>query len=343
MNPTPAWSALLLLAWGLTTAAADCGVPTQVKGSDGAVLNGRLFPDGSVAVRAPLAVNPDGGPASYTVGDHGFTYLANGIARWRNGARAKCDAACRQDFLAAERVGFIAGTAEFCVFAMEVETLSADHKPVRCDGGIVAGNGQGRPVHGALLDTLVGGQVQTYRSTTSLRHLVDGKKVYLDAERLPVTVSPRADWLGRLVWVGGPGLQPTWAMVGDTGPAFGEGSIALHQLLRTGRVTPQKPGPIPIEKRCQAGELALAEPFLSRPNGSDADRCKPGRVTTTASDVRAYAGLAGRQDFVVLGRGRYTPSSGLIGEEVSVAGLQARAAAASYTQDSVAAMLACLR
>jgi hypothetical protein len=74
VNPTPAWSALLLLAWGLTAAAADCGVPTPVKGSDGAVLNGRLF--------------PDNGPASCTVEDHGFTSLANGIARWRNGARA---------------------------------------------------------------------------------------------------------------------------------------------------------------------------------------------------------------------------------------------------------------
>ena len=257
----------LVAPWGSVAAATDCGIATTLKGKDGVALPARKFSDGSIAVRAPLAVNPDGGAASYTVGDHGFTYIANGLARWRAGKREGCDAACSAAFKAAEAAGFKDGTDEFCVFAMEVGPIEPGRVTVPCAGGTVVGNGKGRPLPGERLKSIAGVQVQAYRSTTSLQHLVDGKPRHLDAEALPLAVSPGAELLGRVLWVGGAGMHASHALVGDAGPAFGEGSIALHQLLRAGAVTPQKPGPIPVASRCSAAETSLREPFQSRPNG----------------------------------------------------------------------------
>jgi hypothetical protein len=48
--------------------------------------------------------------------------------------------------------------------------------------------------------------------------------------------------VGHVAWVAFNG-KSTFAVVGDTGPAFGEGSIALHQLLRYGQLAPQLVGP----------------------------------------------------------------------------------------------------
>ena len=78
--------AAILLACGHAAvgAAESCGTPGTIRGKAGdhfVDLKTRVFADGSIAVRAPLAVNPDGGPGSYTMGDHGFTYIANGLAR----------------------------------------------------------------------------------------------------------------------------------------------------------------------------------------------------------------------------------------------------------------------
>lgn len=305
------------------------------------MLSARLFADGSIAVRAPLAVNPDGGAASYTVGDHGFTYIANGLALWRNGRRQACDGACVQAFRAAEAAGFAAGTAEFCVFAMAVEPLSPGQATAPCTGGQVVGNGKGRPRRGPELETVGGGRVTPYLSTTSLQHLVAGRAVALDAESLPVAVTPRADLLGQLVWVGGAGRRASVALLGDVGPAFGEGSIALHQLLRTGTVTRQRPGPIPLAARCGAEELALAPPFQSRPD-LRGDGCRPGAVARSAADVRAYVGIDDRLDFVVLGQARLPRQGSVVQTEVTPAGLAAAAVAAGYDDARIDGMRACL-
>ena len=320
--------------------AADCGQPVQLKGKQGP-LAARQFSDGSIAVRAPLAVNPDGGAASYTVGNHGFTYIANGLALWRDGRRQTCDSDCMRAFRDAEAAGFAAGTAEFCVFAMEVEPLSAGQATTPCSSGTVIGNGKGRPRLGPELATIGGGSIRPYVSTTSLRHRVGGEPAALDAESLPIVVTPRRDLLGHVVWVGGPGRRATFAVVGDVGPAFGEGSIALHQLLRTGSVTPQAPGPIPLAQRCGPGELALQPPFQSRPDLSD-DRCRPGRQPRGAADVRAYVGIEDALDFVVLGTATLTRGSSVIPTEVKIDGLADAAKAAGYTPDRIQQMLACL-
>lgn len=128
-------------------------------------------------------------------------------------------------------------------------------------------------------------------------------------------------------------------MIGDTGPAFGEGSIALHQLLRYGMVAPQKPGPIPRKSRCNPGESALQAPFLSRPNSKN-DTCRNGRTAASSSDIRAYGAIDDTLDFVILGKSLLASKGAVIQSEVSAQGL--RAAASDYPQKRIDHMLSCL-
>lgn len=323
--------------------AEDCGIPGKitVKNSEGKKVKAstREFADGSIAVRARLAVNPDGGPASYTVGDHGFTYLHNGMSRWNGNQTQSCDATCAEEFAQAAKADFGPGTPMFCVFGMEVEALTPEQSPKSCQTGYLAGNGIGRPTMGALLETVTGEKIQAYFSATSLRHMVDGKARYLDAELLPVAVTPTKDLLGKVVWIGGAGYKPTWAVLGDSGPAFGEGSIALHQLLRYGKVSPQKPGPIPVAKRCGPEELNLKAPFVSKPD-IKTDRCRQGHVASSGSDIRAYTGINQMLDFLILGKDLLAKKGGVIQSQVTQEALQA--AASPYSAQRIQQMLSCL-
>ncbi len=328
-------------AWA-ESGEGSCGVRITMKGKDGATLQARKFEDGSIAVRAQLAVNPDGGPGSYTVGDHGFTYIVNGLDLWRDSARATCDRACATSFKAAEKAGFAKGTAEFCVFAMEVEALQPGKAPIRCPNGYVIGNGKGRPVAGAMLDTVTGDKVQAYLSTTSLRHLVNGKAAYLNSESLPIAVTPSSDLLGKVAWVAGKGMHGTFALIGDTGPAFGEGSIALHQLLRSGALSTQKPGPIPADKRCLPGEVGLLPPFESRPDDGVRDRCKPGYKARSRADIRAYSGIGFPLDFVIPGAASFDRKGNTIQMEVTPETISAVASKAGYGADKLEHMRSCL-
>lgn len=334
-----------LLAASMASGAEDCGIPGTLSGSsDGEPRNvvTRVFKDGSIAVRARLTVNPDGGKGAYTVGDHGFTYIANGLSIMRNGDRYKCDVACRNAFLKAEAQGFAEHTPEFCVYAMEVEPFAPGQARTSCgDGRYLIGNGKGRLRTGALLDTVNGVKVQSYVSTTSLRHKVDGQVQHLDSETLPIAVTPTAGMLGAIVWVGGQGLHGTFALVGESGPAFGEGSIALHQLLHTNRITAQASGPIPVDQRCSAVESGLQAPFRSSPD-KRSDRCTAGRTASTASDIRAYNGISQPIDFVVLGKAGFSRKRGLIEQTVTRQAIDDAAAQAGYTQQRIRQMLACL-
>src|SRR5262249_18404552 len=146
----------------IAAGAEDCGKPgaITVKSADGTRLvqaATRVFDDGSIAVRARLAVNPDGGAASYTAGDHGFTYIANGMGRWNGRASSSCDSGCGAEFASAERGGFSPGTPAFCVFAIEVEPFAAGQSVKSCGSGkSVVGNGLGKPKLGAVLETVTG-------------------------------------------------------------------------------------------------------------------------------------------------------------------------------------------
>ncbi|WMD21829.1 hypothetical protein RAS12_05485 [Achromobacter seleniivolatilans] len=307
-------------------------------------LTTRTFADGAIAVRARLAVNPDGGAHSYIAGDHGFTYIGNGVNRLSHGRWVQCDTAdCRKDFLAAEKRAFARGTKEFCAFAFEVDPYQAGQARQSCGAGrYIVGNGKGIPKSGAVVASAAGEQVQTYLSTTSIRHTVQGAAAYLDAESLPVAVTPSAAMLGKVVWIRGKGFQDTKAVIGDIGPAFGEGSIALHQLLRTGAVTAQRPGPIPAAQRCGASET-LQPPFKSSPDKAG-DICRPGRAVTSATDIRAYIGIEDKLDFLILPGGFPLKADDrtLITEEVSRASIDALAQRSGYTDAMVSAKLACL-
>lgn len=202
-----------LLVASLASGAEDCGTAgtMTVKSRDGknkiAAVT-RKFSDGSIAVRARLAVNPDGGAASYTVGDHGFTYIANGLSRWNGATTEQCASNCSADFIAAERGDFAKGTPAFCVFAIEVAPYAAGDKIKQCGRGrAVVGNGQGRPKLGTMLETVTGAKIQAYLSTTSLRHLVHGQPRYLDSEAIPIAVAPSAELLGKVSGSGEPGTS----------------------------------------------------------------------------------------------------------------------------------------
>ncbi|MFL9869523.1 hypothetical protein PQR67_35585 [Paraburkholderia fungorum] len=337
----------LAVAASYASAQTDCGVPGTITGKVGeqkVQLATRNFPDGSIAVRAPLAVNPDGGVSSYTMGNHGFTYIANGLAKWKNGAREKCDAECTKGLLQAEAAGFVKGTDEFCVFAMDVLPMDTGRSTSECPDGHIVGNGKGQLRKGKIISSVIGEDIQTYVSTTSLRHLVDGSPEYLDSEALPIAVTPTKRLLGQLVWVGGSGLHGTTAVIGDEGPAFGEGSIALHQLLRYGSVIPQKPGPIRQDKRCRGEETAMRPPFVSKPDGGSNDRCAAGRRPVSDSDIRAYSGITESIDFLVLGNAafRFNPNDRIIRTEVTADSINQIAAKAGYTAEKISQMVACL-
>jgi hypothetical protein len=323
----------------------NCGVPTTLKGQGDTILRGRKFSDGSIAVRAPLAVNPDGGLRSYTPGDHGFTYIANGLSRWVNKERIKCDTQCRIAFLEAEKKGFGPGTAEFCVFAMVVEPIDKNQLVQKCDRGVIVGNGKGRIALATQeVGTITGESKPVYLSTTSVTHLVNGKEVYLDSESLAIAVTHDKSSLGSLVWIGGGAAKfPQIALIGDIGPAFGEGSVALHQLLRTGAIRAQAIGPIPLAQRCTEIETTLLlQPFTSRPDMGSEDGCRPGYKPRQSSDIRAYGGFSKQLDFVILGNTNMRPEKNPIATELNSNAMKKRAQDAGHTEASIEVMRRCL-
>lgn len=342
--------AAILSVFGLVTSSAVglaqapvCPVP----GADGRLA----FADGPIAMRTALAVNPDGAAASYTPGDHGYTYLANGVNLKQGSGFLSCSTAgnsgrCRREWLRAESMGFAAGSPEFCVFAMEVEALLPNNQRVSCGGArYLVGGGKGRPKLAPAVASAAGGTIRPYLSTTSLRHTVGGETRYLDSASIPALVAPttRPQLVGAIAWVRF-GNRHTFAIVGDTGPRFGEGSVALHQRLRWGDVGPLQPvGPIPTERRCTLVETSLKAPFQSRPDVTG-DRCRPGHVPRGASDIRAYVGIEENAVESVILPGVKPPMQGTrVTGKVTLASLEEWATAAGYSTDRLAAMADCLR
>lgn len=311
-----------------------------------------VFPNGAILMQTGLEVNPDGAAASYTPGDHGYTYIRNGVNLSDNGSKVSCRAAknaarCNQEWARAEKEDFGPGTQEFCVFAMEVEPIAAGNEPIACEGSdakYVVGNGKGRPKMGAPIQGFAGGTVIPYLSTTSLKHTRGSKAVYVDSATIPALVAPtdRADLVGAIAWVRYRDRE-TFAIVNDTGPSFGEGSVALHQVLQSGEIGPSEPvGPIPVGLRCSPGELNLHPPFVSKPD-VPGDRCRAGHTAISSSDIRAYQGIGGGVTAILLAGVRPPMRGGVVTEEVTPARMRELAVAAGYTPEKLRMMAQCLR
>lgn len=308
--------------------------------------------ENALVMATGLAVNPDGAAASYTPGNHGYTYINNGVNMIVNGAKLPCAPAgnnkrCATAWAAAEAGDFKAGTPEFCAFAIAVVAVEGGPAPRNCENDrsrYVIGNGKGRPASGRVIRNVEGQPVTTYLSTTSLMHTRDGAAAYVDSSTLPGLVVPRArrELVGAVAWVRH-GAHSTFAIVNDTGPAFGEGTVALHRTLRGNADAAEQPiGPIPVALRCTAVEN-LVPPFESRPDGGSGDKCRSGYRPTTASDIRAYIGIARDVETVILTRVK-PPMRGHRAEiELTPAALKSLAATAGYDEARLATMADCLR
>ncbi len=310
-------------------------------------LPGAQFEDGSFGVTGPLNVNPDGAKASYTQDDRGFTYIANGMNRLNPAVDCRKHLTdCAKAFRTAEDGQFGPGTPEFCVYAIEVDPIPPATKTLVCrgDGAKTIGNGKGRPRLGAdRLDRIEGGQIGYYVSMTRLNQLVDGKPQAIDSLTVPGIVVPRthADLVGRVVYAAYQG-RSTLAVVNDTGPAFGEGSIALHEMLRYGALqTPPKIGPISVANRCHDAELAIKAPYTSRPDAAN-DRCDDPGKRRSPADVRAYTGIGSGVTMIVLGNASLPMKNGVATAPVTPDALKQAANQAGYTDARLADMAHCL-
>jgi hypothetical protein len=317
----------------------DCGKPIQILGKvekNGDEVKGlvsaRLFSDGSIAVRTRLAVNPDGAAASYIKGDHGFTYVANGVdLLTAQGAASNCSNSreasdkCREAYLKALDGDFAVGTPEFCSFAIDVVPYASGGSRTVCPNrkhAYIVGNGKGRFREGQKLPSVTGAEVQPYASLTATRVYSAGAGsgaggvTALDSLKLPITVYPLCRKIkefaedahctperGNLVWAQytpkAGATRQIVAVNGDVGPSFGEGSVAMHQYLVLGGLKEQAPGPIPASERCGASEKNLPHPYVSRPD-LKGDSCKAtNNKPKGRTDIRARSGLPS-VDFVIL-------------------------------------------
>lgn len=258
--------------------------------------------DDAIAIKTSLNVNGDGALAAYTTDNAGYIYWANGVDIIENEKIISCKREtkkCNHGFKLAAEKDFAAGTPEFCVFGMAV-VVPRGKKPEGCPGkyGTRAGNGKGSPKPGKPVTNFQGRMSETFVSTTAMQHMKEGEEEQLDALTVPALVAPssRASLLGSIVWLKYKDRE-VFAVVGDTGPAFGEGSIALHQLLRYGELRPAPPpGVIPAAQRCGAAEMMIERPYMSRAGEDGDDECgrKPISKITRDANVRAWGGTGDR-------------------------------------------------
>jgi hypothetical protein len=178
MRITKFW---MCVTFGLFTPLShgqQCGTWMTVQGKAG-LLKARKFEDGSIALKTPLAVNPDGADLSYAKSDSGFTYINNGVAFRENGVWLRCDKVenskeCTKAIKDAESKDFIQGTAEFCVFGMTLEKISGNLPLENCggEGRLIAGNGKGGPAALAPVKNTTGQMIIPYQSQTALKNQV---------------------------------------------------------------------------------------------------------------------------------------------------------------------------
>lgn len=252
----------------------------------------------AIATKGVLKVNGDGAQAAYTPDNGGYIYHANGMNIIENGKSLECEkprlSRCNSLFEDSVRKEFAVGSQEFCLFAIEVAPIG-DKPRSKCPDrdGFIVGNGKGTPKKGLPVQNIQGGMSETYVSTTAMQHTVGGTRSQLDALTVPALVAPttRGDLLGSLVWLRY-GDREAFAIIGDTGPAYTEGSIALHQLLRYGELRPSSPpGVIPAADRCNEAEMAIQQPYMSRGDNLRDDQCREDGMAEGPANVRAWGNI----------------------------------------------------
>jgi hypothetical protein len=333
---------LFLFMFSVATNAQSAFCPTP--------QNGTLNFSDAIAMTSGLAVNPDGSAASYMPGDHGYTYINNGVNLILDGKKVACvkkinAALCRNKWKLAEAGNFGVGTPEFCSFAIDVDRFPNGPERQRCekDGRFIVGNGKGKPKSGSVVKNVFGESITSYLSTTSLRHTINDTPTYLDSSVLPGIVVPegRTNLIGAIVWVRY-GSRSTFAIVNDEGPSFGEGSIALHRALRFDTPPPIQPvGPIPVSHRCTAIEK-FQPPFNSAPDDGEVDLCKAGRKPTSATDIRAYNGIGSGVQTIILPNVKPPMKGKLATIEITPAVLRQTALDAGYDEKRLSDMANCL-
>ncbi|WP_126906838.1 hypothetical protein [Rhizobium phaseoli] len=323
---------------------------STAKSCDDKPHNGK-FADGSLIMTTRMNVNPDGTSASYTVGDHGYTYIANGVNLHLDGKKIACsikenNLLCRRKWIEAEGADFLAGTPEFCVFALGVEPIFPGTTLEECEkkdagGRYFVGNGKGRPKVGKSLPHSISGDIQTYVSTTALTHTVDGKVVSIDAATVPGLVVPKgkSSLLGSIAWVQY-GDHSVFALATDSGPGFGEGSIALHEMLRYGALQSKHPmGPLSREQRCTEAESDLKAPYQSRPDYQN-DECRKGHKPKGGTDIRAYGGIESGVTSIILPL-KPAMDGRTVQGNLNTLSLKDIALAAGYSEEKLRQMAAC--
>jgi len=188
--------------------------------------------------RSGLAVDADGAPNSYRVDGDGLSYTCDGVAAIRNGVA-----------LTPPHVGW----QKACVEAWTIAQQTKDYSKVSifgfkhdCSGPCI--QKQGDPLPG-----------QAYITTTSLS--VPGtspntQRHYVNASEIPYIVLPgrMARQLkinyGDVAAVYRPKTDTVaYGVYADAGPALGEGSVKLHQDLKSDPIRPDHDG----VKRAKAG------------------------------------------------------------------------------------------
>ena len=303
------------------------------------------FSDGSIGTIGGLEVDTDGAAASYSPGDHGFSYIADGVNRLEGEKIVSCiknQKLCNTTWTAAEKGDFGPGTPRFCSFAIAVEPWRAGQHTTPCRNGKIIGDGLGRPRLGAPYPAAAGGFTRPYDSETSLHQWIGSTVRSIDLGTVPAVVVPtsRPDLLGTVVWVRY-GKLTSFAIVADTGPSYHEGSLALHQILQ-GNLFTQPIGPILADQRCNSVELAVKPPFHVRPLPK-MDECSGNHRPQGPADIRASGGIASDVHILILGGVRPTMTKGALDQTPTADTLANLVRQTGYTDAKLAQMDSCLR
>jgi hypothetical protein len=235
----------LLLCLAARTLAGQCPAltpftpPAKITATDRAYR----FDGGYVAVIGEMRVDSDGSPVAYHPQNTGTTHLCNGLDPVIDGRRVTDKgrgSPCFDAVAKAIKANWDPATSpEFFIYGFVAATSGMKW------GGASGGRPiplqqAGDPAPGFFIST-------TASQVPGAARLPEAQR-YLNADAIPYVVVPgtlvsRGPLRrGGLAWVWNPGKDHVApAVAGDVQSAFGEGSVALAQLLDTGRLTPLTP------------------------------------------------------------------------------------------------------